>query len=122
LPWASQEPHAFYDITLLQSYVKYYSDAQNILDEKCKNWPSLRLSLYYGLKSKLPTSYDIYQGGANDEVDLKYIKNAVEILARDNILFVFDRMFLNEAGIRFLMNYGLDFIMPLHESLKSRSS
>ncbi|MDR2405071.1 MAG: transposase [Deltaproteobacteria bacterium] len=117
MPWGSQPNYIFYDLRVLQSFLTPVSQDHFLYDKEFEKLPSINLALYYGTSTRLPAYYNIYQGAADNEKDLQFIKEDLESIIFENILFVFDRLFLRDSDLEYFLENGIDFIMPIHASL-----
>jgi transposase len=108
----------YYDLT------SYLSQSRNIdfleygYSRSDPDYPQVNVSLVESSESGIPIFYDIYSGSVND---ITTVKNTVDVLISagfTDVTFIMDRGMFSSSNISYLMESGMNFIMPASYTLK----
>ena len=107
-----------YDLT------SYSSQSRNIYfleygySRSDPDYPQVNVSLVESSESGIPIFYDIYPGSVND---ITTVKNTVDVLISagfTDVTFIMDRVMFSSSSIEYLIESGMNFIMPASYNMK----
>lgn len=103
-----------YDITSISSYFQEIT----LLDHEFTKDNEINLGIFYGMNSKLPLLYDIYNDSTINKVHFESMLKYASSYNLNNVSLVMDRGFFNKDNISYLYQKNIPFIMGVSSSIK----
>lgn len=107
-----------YDVTSISSYTKEISLLDYGYNRDKEDLPQINLGMYYGMTSRLPLLYEIYNGALTDKVHFDTMLRTGKAYGIDHIRLIMDRGFFTQDNIEYLYNNNIPFIMGISISNK----
>lgn len=107
-----------YDITSISSYSKSISLLDFGYNRDEEDLPQINLGMFYGMTSKLPLLYDIYNGAINDKTHFESMLTYANSYDIKNVSLVMDRGFYKTDNLSYLYKHQIPFIMGISLSIK----
>ena len=107
-----------YDITSISSYSKDISLLELGYNRDGENLPQINLGMFYGMTSKLPLMYDIYNGSIGDKTHFESMLKYAKSYDINNITLVMDRGFYKTENLEYLYKNQIPFVMGISLSIK----
>ncbi len=107
----------YYDLTSFSSHSREIEFLEYGYPRSDPDYPQVNVSLVES-SDEVPIFYDIYPGSV---VDVTTVENTVEILKSTGlkyILLIMDRGMFSSSNIEYLMDSGIEFIMPASFTMK----
>ena len=108
----------YYDLTSYSSQSKNMEFLEYGYSRSDPEYPQVNVSLVESSESGIPIFYDIYPGSVND---ITTVLNAVEVLrsaGMKDVTFIMDRGMFSSSNIEYLIENGMNFIMPASYTMK----
>jgi len=113
IKYRGEQEYITYDITSISTYSKNIDIAEYGYNRDGDKLPQLNFGMFYGLPSRTPVYYDLYNGSIPDKTCLPYMMtNAIEFGIRDACL-VFDRGFVTDENLAYLLENHFSFITAM---------
>lgn len=103
-----------YDITSISSYFQEIT----LLDHEFTKDNEINLGIFYGMNSKLPLIYDIYNDSTINKVHFESMLKYASSYNLNNVSLIMDRGFFNKDNISYLYQKNIPFIMGVSSSIK----
>ncbi|MCL4480793.1 MAG: transposase [Candidatus Thermoplasmatota archaeon] len=108
----------YYDLTSYPSQSRNIDFLEDGYSRSDPEYPQVNVSLVESSKSGIPIFYDIYPGSVND---ITTINNMVDLLRSagfTDVTFIMDRVMFSSSSIEYLIESGMNFIMPASYTMK----
>ncbi|MGP6238841.1 IS1634 family transposase [Cuniculiplasma sp. SKW4] len=108
----------YYDLTSHSSQSRNIDFLEYGYSRSDPDYPQVNVSLVESSESGIPIFYDIYPGSVND---ITTVKNTIDVLRSAglaDVTFIMDRGMFSSSTIVYLIESGMDFIMPASYTLK----
>lgn len=107
-----------YDITSISSYSKELTLLDYGYNRDKEDLPQINLGMFYGMNSKLPLIYDIYNGSTVDKVHFESMLKYASSYNLNNVSLIMDRGFFKKDNLAYLYENNIPFIMGVSLSIK----
>ena len=108
----------YYDLTSYSSQSRNIDFLEYGYSRSDPDYPQVNVSLVESSESGIPIFYDIYPGSVND---ITTVKNTIDVLRTaglTDVTFIMDRGMFFSSSIEYLIESGMNFIMPASYTLK----
>jgi transposase len=108
----------YYDLTSYSSQSRNIDFLEYGYSRSDPDYPQVNVSLVESSESGIPIFYDIYPGSVND---ITTVKNTIDVLRTaglTDVTFIMDRGMFSSSSIEYLIESGMNFIMPASYTLK----
>jgi transposase len=116
LKYHSEHDYIVYDVTSMSTQSQNISNAEWGYNRDGDNITQLNFGMFYGVTKRIPVYYDLYNGSIPDVAYLEQMVLRAKDFGINKICFVFDRGFLSNENLSFLLDNEFSFItaMPGH--------
>ena len=108
----------YYDLTSYSSQSRNIDFLEYGYSRSDTGYPQVNVSLVESSESGIPIFYDIYPGSVND---ITTVKNTIDVLRTaglTDVAFIMDRGMFSSSSIEYLIESGMNFIMPASYTMK----
>jgi hypothetical protein len=114
----SDQMFLVYDVSSLSTYSKNIEKAELGYNRDGEYSPQVNFGMLYGLTSRLPLYYELYNGSIPDVSCLEYMMTNAQDFGIKDVNFVFDCGFLSEDNFFFMTDHQYPFITSLPKHRK----
>jgi len=109
----SEQEHIIYDVTSISSYSQNIDMLEFGYNRDGDNLPQINFGLFYGLTSKMPVYYQIYNGSIPDKSSFQYMMLNANDVGIQNVSVVFDKGSVTQDNISFMYENNYSFITAM---------
>jgi transposase len=116
LKYHGERDYIAYDVTSMSTQSVNISNAEWGYNRDGDKLAQLNFGMFYGVTRRIPVYYDLYNGSIPDVAYLEHMVLRAKDFGINKLCFVFDRGFLSNDNLTFLLDNGFSFItaMPSH--------
>jgi transposase len=109
-----EQEYIVYDVSSISTYSENIDFAEWGYNRDNEKLPQINLGMYYGLTTRMPVYYSIYNGSIPDKSYLELMMTCTEDLGISGVCFVMDCGFVTEDNLVRLLNgkFGLITALP----------
>jgi transposase len=106
----TEREYIVYDVTSISTYAQELDAAEMGYNRDGEKLPQVNIGMYYGVASRLPVFFNLYNGSITDKSHLVFMLNNTERLGIKNVCFVLDRGFVTNDNLNYMKDKGYRFI------------
>jgi transposase len=108
-----EQEHIIYDVTSVSSYSQNIDILEYGYNRDGDNLPQLNFGLFYGMTSRMPVYYQIYNGSIPDKSSFQYMMLNANDVGIQNVSVVFDKGSVTQDNINFMYENNYSFITAM---------
>jgi transposase len=113
IKYRSEKEYIAYDVSSISTYSDNIDIAEWGYNRDGESLPQINLGMFYGVSSRMPVYYDLYNGSIPDKVYLEFIMTKAKYFGINNVCFVIDRGFITEDNFLYMHNNRFLFVTAL---------
>ena len=110
IKYRSEKEYIVYDVSSISTYSDNIDLAEWGYNRDGESLPQINLGMYYGVSSRMPVYYNLYNGSIPDKTYLEFMMTNTKALGIDNICFVMDCGFVSEDNFIYMSKNNFSFI------------
>jgi len=111
-----EKEHIVYDVTSISSYSSNIDNVEWGYNRDDDNLPQINLGMFYGMASRIPVYYQMYNGSIPDKSSFQYVMLNAKDVGIENACFIFDNGSVTEDNIDFMHEHQYSYISTISNS------
>jgi transposase len=113
IKYRSEKEYIAYDVSSISTYSNNIDIAEWGYNRDGESLPQINIGMYYGLSSRMPVYYNLYNGSIPDKTYLEFTMANTKALGISAVCFVIDRGFATEDNFIYMHENQFSFITSL---------